>query len=324
MTNIDERRPIPPQRRPTPSLFWPVVLIVGGILILLGNLGYLPEPSWNLLWRLWPVLLIAMGIDVLVGRRSTAGAILSGILIFILIGGAVLLVFFARQIPMIAEMARAPDLKWEHVEYTLDNLEQADVSIDWSSVPGSLSALDDSTNLIEGDIDYYGTLIFDVDMTNDSAQVRLDTLQDTPVFEVEGWATDREGYWDVALNPSVVFNLTLDAGSGKYTFDLSEFDLEALDLDGGSGEISLRLPEADSFEGYIEGGSGDITVMLPENVGLRVELDSGSGAFRTGERFVLVDGEPNDDSVWETENFGSADYKITLEIDQGSGDITIR
>jgi hypothetical protein len=78
-----------------PSFFWPLVLVGAGVLLLLSNLGFVPWESWNLVWRLWPLLLIGLGIELLIGRRSTLGAIVSGVLILCLIGGAIALVFFA-------------------------------------------------------------------------------------------------------------------------------------------------------------------------------------------------------------------------------------
>jgi hypothetical protein len=62
---------------------------------LLSNLGFVSWESWNLVWRLWPLLLIGLGVELLIGRRSTLGAIVSGLLILFLIGGAIAWVFFA-------------------------------------------------------------------------------------------------------------------------------------------------------------------------------------------------------------------------------------
>ncbi len=314
--------PHPPRRR-IPSLFWPIVLIVAGILFLLSNLGYLPEPSWNLLWRLWPVILIALGLDVLIGRRSIAGAIISGILIFLLIGGVVLAVFFARNIPLLANLASSPTLQQDFVSHPVDDIEQAVVSIDFAAQQGKLVALDDSPNLIEGDIDYYGDLIFDVTEVGEGAEVELDSIQSAPVFDIDLRNEPAVGMWDVALHPSVAYDLNLDGGSGGLTLDLSELTVTRFDLDQGSGAIVLSLPEQSTFFGEIDGGSGGVRIVVPETVGLRVILDGGSGAFRTDERFVLVSGDP-DDGIWETENYDDADYQIELDIDQGSGAISIR
>ncbi len=313
--------PRPPQRH-TPSLFWPIVLIVSGILLLLSNLGYLPEPSWNLLWRLWPVILIALGLDVLIGRRSVAGAIISGVLIFVLIGGVILAVFFARNIPLLADLARRPKIEHESISHPLDDIDTASVNIDFSSLRGRLTSLDDSPNLIEGEIDYHGSLIFDVTTDDERVMVDLDSVGTTTVFNFNFDEEDR-GVWDVGLHRDVAYDLNLDGGSGQLTLDLSELSITDFEFDQGSGSTELSLPERSSFSGKIDGGSGRLHIQLPDDVGLRVELDDGSGAFRTDARFVLVSGDPDNDSIWETEDYDNADYQIDLEIDQGSGSIVI-
>ena len=311
-------------RRPVPSLFWPIVLIASGVTLLLSNLGYLPTPSWNLLWRLWPILLIALGVDTLIGRRSVLGAILSGLLILLLIGSALLLVFFARNIPALAELARAPELHTETITYPLDDLEQATMRINWPSLDGSLGALDDSGELIAGDVATYGEIIFDVDVIGDQAAVRLDSVSAGPVFHLETFDTPPESQWEIWLNPDVALDLILDTGSGRYTFDLRELQVSDLNLNTGSGDVDLLLPTAGDLTGSIDGGSGDLDITLPPDVGLRIEIDNGSGSFRTDERFVLVEGQPDDNGIWETENYRTAETNIRLKVNQGSGDIRIR
>jgi energy-converting hydrogenase Eha subunit A len=78
------------------SVLWPTLLIAAGAVLLLTNLGYLPQISWDQLWRFWPVLLIAIGIDTLFSRRSLFGAIVGALLILALLGGVIYVLAFAR------------------------------------------------------------------------------------------------------------------------------------------------------------------------------------------------------------------------------------
>jgi hypothetical protein len=312
-----------PRRRP-PSLFWPLVLIGAGVILLLSNLGYLPWQLWNVLWRLWPLLLVALGIDLLIGRRSMAGAIVSALLILVLIGGVVAVVFFAQNIPALVELAQPVELRTEHVEYPLAGVERASVHIDWTSAPGYLSALRDSPNLIEGDVAYRGQLTFDVDVRGGRADVELDSRFSGPWFGPFDLGDPAKKRWDVRLSPNVPLDLTLDAGSGRCDFDLTGLQVRDLFLDNGSGAIDLALPSGSTFDARIDGGSGPLTIILPESVGAEVALDSGSGSFRPDERFRLVEGERRGDGVWETDNFRTVEHTILLEIDQGSGPISIR
>ena len=311
-----------PARRRSHSLFWPIALIGAGVLLLLSNMGLIPATGWAVLWRLWPIALIALGLDVLIGRRSVAGAIASGVIILLLVGFAIATVLFAEQIPLLVDLARAPVLQMQHVEHPIENVESADVTIDYTSLPGYLSALQDSGNLIEADVAYRGELAFNVNNINGRASVNLDSYQVGLTYRS---ASDSraDAVWDVKLAEEIPLDLTLDGGSGAIDLDLSALNVTQFELDAGSGRVHLALPESSSFRGTIDGGSGAITIVLPPFVGMRLELEAGSGSFNPGERLRLVSGEADDDSVWETEGYSSADYQIELSLDQGSGMITI-
>ena len=305
------------------SFFWPILLITGGVLLLLSNLGIVPWNTWNLLWRFWPLILVAVGIDVLIGHRSAAGAVISAFLILSLIAAAAGIVFFAEQIPVLSRYIQKSPWQTDHVEQSLDDYESATILIDWTSLHGNLEALKNTKNLIEGEITYQGDLIFDVHSQGSNADVRLDTRA-TETWFVPSFQVNPNESWDVFLTTEIPLDLTLDSGSGSCDFDLSDLWLEELFLDSGSGAINLILPEGQSYPVKIDSGSGSLTITIPDNAGLRVEIDSGSGSFNPGSRFDLVSGEKNDDGVWESKNYDSADYTLEMEIDQGSGSILFR
>jgi hypothetical protein len=286
-------------------------------------MGLIPSTGWAILWRFWPVALIALGIDVLIGRRSVAGAIASGVLLLALVGMAIGIAVFAEQIPFLVELARPAALKTEHVSYPLDGIERASVSIDWTSAPGYLSALDDSPNLLEADVAYRGEMAFEVQRSGSEADVTLDTyLQGIPYGNLS--FDDSESRWDIRLSPEVTLDLRLDASSGSASFDLSRLRLSHLRINGSSGAIDLTLPSTGSFHGDLDGGSGATLLRPTSDVGLRIVLDAGSGHFDPGDRLVLISGEPDGDGTWETPGFDRADNRITLNIDQGSGAIRVR
>ena len=84
--------PEPPSKRRQHSIVLPIILIILGILLLLSNLGYLPPGFWANAWRFWPVILILVGLEVLIGRRSAwaaAGTVI-GVVIVIVIVSAIL------------------------------------------------------------------------------------------------------------------------------------------------------------------------------------------------------------------------------------------
>ena len=309
------------------SFFWPFLLIGIGVVLLLANLGYLPWESWALLWRLWPLLLIALGIDALIGQRSLVGAIISGALVLVLIGGAVLVLLFAPDVPALDRLGGSGEWRIEQVEYPLNGMASASVRIDWSVVPGRLSSLSDSPNLIEGDISYRGNLVFDVEPHGERVEVELDSEPSglwplSPSAFPLGEQPERR--WDVRLSPEVPLELSLDVGAADCYFDLTGMEVTDLTIDGGSGRMELLLPATGSFDANIDGGSGTMGITLPDQIGAQLDLDSGSGAFDPGSRFQLVEGERTGNSIWETESFEASEHAVHLEIDQGSGSLSFR
>jgi hypothetical protein len=57
-------------------VFWPLLLMAVGVLVLLSNLGMLPFSPWEL-WQLWPLILVVIGLDILLeitlGRGRAGG-----------------------------------------------------------------------------------------------------------------------------------------------------------------------------------------------------------------------------------------------------------
>lgn len=304
------------------SVFWPLFFIGGGVLLLMSNLGYISWETWQVLWRLWPLVLVAIGIDIIFAGRSWIGSVISGLLILALLSGTVALAFSAPKIPFLEKLTQPEEWHTESIKYSLENVESATVTIDWTSIPGHLRALVDSPYLIAGDITYQGDLIFDIAMNNKEADVNVDSRFSGPWF-LPNFGSTPDAKWDIGLSQRVPLNLNLDSDSGRCNFDLSDLKISALYLDSGSGSIDLTLPSESTFHAFIDSGSGSIEIFVPDDVGVRVELESGSGSFRPGARFLLVQGDLNDDGVWETENFSSVENTITLEIDQGSGSIQI-
>ena len=320
-TPAPEVSPTPPRGPHSRSFFWPILLIGVGILLLLNNLGIVAWSTWNLLWRFWPLVLIAIGVDIIFGQRSTLGAILSALLVLAILAVIAGVTFFADQLPLISRYTEDTSWQTAHVEHALGDFEAAEVFIDFTSPPGSVYALEEDDFLIEGDLAYLGELIFEVKGHGSTADITLDSRY-TGTWT--SFQTIPHADWEIGLTPEIPLELSLDTGSGRCSFDLTELIIKNLFLDSGSGSIQLFLPEKQSFDFHLDSGSGSVQIDLPENTGLRVILDSGTGSFNPGSGFNLVSGERSGDGIWESENYDEADFVIEMTIDQGSGSITIK
>ncbi|HEY84653.1 MAG TPA: DUF4097 domain-containing protein [Chloroflexi bacterium] len=309
--------------RQRPSLFWPLFLITVGGILLLSNLGILPPNSLSLLWRFWPLILVIMGLDILLGRKSAIGSIITSLVAILLIGGALAFIFFAQGMPDMTKHIDLGNLQHETIRYPRQNVESADVFIDWPSSPANLYSLSDSNDLIEGDINYYGNLYFDTEKQGSHADIKLDSRIEQ-FFITTGSSNEQKESWTVGLHPRVALNLELDAGSGSGNYNLEDLKINTLTVDAGSGPMDIILPNSGQIRGFIDGGSGFINLTLPPQMEAKLIIDEGSGSFRPGSRFHQTGDRDRDTHIWLSDNFQDADNYIELSIDQSSGDIQIR
>jgi hypothetical protein len=265
--------------------------------------------------------LILLGLDLILGRRSAVGMVASALIALAFVVALIALLLLAPNIPALTAMTSVARLQTQNIQAPLDETSTANLRIDWSSGENSLGAAPaGSENLIEGRVTYSGELIFDVNSRDKHADITLDRRGSPGDFFAFNWG-DMD--WSLSLHPSVVYDLTLDAGSGAHDFNLRELQLSNLNLDGGSGSVHLALPPG-NYPGFFDGGSGSITISLPEGSAVRIDLEGGSGSFNPDASLELVSGDRDGDGTWETAGFGQAGQRITLEIDQGSGSINIQ
>ena len=302
-----------------PELFWPIILIGAGVIFLLANLGLIPSNPWPIIWNLWPVILIVIGLDILFGRRSLLGGLVGAALGVALIAGLIFLLIAQPNLPGLNVGFGNAQLQTRHLEAPLAGIEAANITLDYGSGDYRLYALSDSDKLIDGEVSYYGDLTFDVNASNNRANVRIDSHMSGVFF---GFMTPDER-WDIGLNTQPTYALDLNYGSGGGDADLSQLKISDGRIDGGSGHVNVRLPATGRFTLTADGGSGGLTFRVPGKMALRVEYERGSGGINPSSRLHLVRGEFNRDGVYETENFGSASNAITLIVNGGSGSINI-
>jgi hypothetical protein len=335
------------------SFFGPIVLIAIGLYFLLANLGYIPGSiNWWAALQLWPLALILLGINVIVRQApGPLGGFLSALvgLAAVAIFGYVM--FFSEDNALLNRFGIEPvnlaEAKSEQIEMPAAGIETADITIDLGMPRAELYALEDGSNLIEGNVSYLGDLIFDTSVTDNKATVHLDdnfSISGINFFNPSNWGSFDMDRWEIGLNPDVATDLTLDVGAGTASLDLRELTLTDLEIDGGAGSTEAWLPGGDynayfdvgagstklTLPGHgrqqieIDGGAGSLVLYLPPGVETRVEVDGGAGSFSLDQdRFRQISGDERDEGVWETAGYAADKDGLELIIDVSAGSVRI-
>jgi hypothetical protein len=194
--------------------------------------------------------------------------------------------------------------------------------------------------LVEGTVSYTDALIFDTTVSNGTASVNLDTKSSDFWDWFDASEADR---WQIGLNPRTPIDLEINAGAGAVDFDLAQLSLTDLDIDLGAGSTVMTLPDGEydlvlnagagstriafpengRIQAELDGGAGSFHLTIPEGMPARIEINSGVGGIDLPSDFTLVDGNPQDDGIWESPNYADAQDSVDIYIDVGVGGVTV-
>ena len=327
-------------RKPYRSFFWPVIIMGVGVIWLLVNMGILPSTNLWILLRLWPVLIILAGLDVLFARRlSFLGALLA----LLLLGGVIFILINGESL----NIEEKPEPMIETISVPLDGAETAHFELDLSTQKTTITALEDSSNLLEAEIGHYGRLDFRVT----GEEERWITLQQEGILSLPSLfpLDSEELVWDIGLSPNVPFDLKIDASTGDTEIDLSDILLSNFRFDGSTGANQILLPGSSAeYDVYIKGSTGGIDLVLPRDGDISVRVDGSTGritfdipegadvrveVLNGGTGNIILPGwiskvegaQDRDEGIYASDSGETADQRISITIeDIGTGNIVFK
>ena len=294
-------------------LFWPIILIGVGAILLPSNLGYIHGNPWTIIFQLWPVLLIALGLEILFGGSTGWRAVVSALLGLALVGGILWILVAQPAIPGLN--FNNSNLQTTTISEPLNGVESARADLSFGAGTNKIYALSDSTNLIEGQLKTYSAPNFSVSTSSDRATI---VLAPGPLSIPMVIPFTSEETWNVGLNSFVTYQLNLNAGVGQSNIDLSKLHISGGELNGGVGTSDLYLAGHSKYRLIINGGVGTIKIYVPSGLAVRAEVNGGLGSFNR-----LPNMEEVGKNVYETPGFSTAENAVTLIIDGGVGSISM-
>ncbi|MEL7590753.1 MAG: DUF5668 domain-containing protein [Anaerolineaceae bacterium] len=247
------------------GLAWSLVILGLGVLLLLGNLGYLAVRALPLLSKIWPILLVAIGIDIAFGRQRGGWRWVLHAGVGILAVG--LIFWLALAFPV------AVGTHTVNFEQPLDEAQA--VRIDFDLIVGKLALTNgvDNDQLLFGSavLPRYGSLRSDyTEPVNGKSILRLGIESGNQPL-----AGDQTAYaFDFKVNPRIPVDVRTKLVVGELQLYLRNTLTTNLETEVALGSQNLTIPCTDRLDVEIEQALGFVTVNIPRGCGVTIHLDN--------------------------------------------------
>lgn len=292
----------------TGTLFWGILLIVGGLLLLLDRMNLLLI-DFEGVWRLWPLILVLWGISILVPTLKFRQAIVACIAVAL----AVVAVAFARTF-------WGPDLRTTESKVTRqDFVEQMEGEVERAALKLNAGA---GSFVIDDITDH----LFAAEAHTSMGRYRVQRVtrlgKESITMEMSGGKKLRLGRIEnrvrMFLNTGPEWELEFDAGAAEIDFDLSPLKVRSLLVNSGASSIRIRLGSLlKETKVLVDAGASSVNIQIPHGVGCSLSVDAALSSKRF-EGFT-----EKEDGLYETEDYRSADRRIEVSIDAGVSSLKV-
>lgn len=263
------------------SIFWAVVLVTLGLLMLLRNLGWLRADVWGLIW---PILLIALGVWILWRALS----------------------------------ASAPDAVVEEVVIPLEGATRGEVRVHHGAGRLRVAGGAAEDKLLVGT--FGGGVRHHIRRVDEALQVTLELPHEGGLW-LPPWQWGPGGAldWNFSLNPNLPLTLRFETGVGEAFLDLTGLKVSDVEIRTGASTTTLLLPANAGYTCVrIEGGATSVNVRVPQGVAARIQAEAGlagiavdQGRFpRVGSFYQSPDYETATNRVEISAHMGAASLDV--------------
>jgi hypothetical protein len=234
-------------------LFWGVLVILLGIMLLLNTLGILTINAWQVFW---PVLLILAGGWLLLGP------------------------FFYKRNNVETQNVSLPlgqaSALYVKVKHGAGRLRMG------SSPIGSQDAVSGT---------FVGGVEYDSRMNGSELKVKLNAPADL-FWNIPPFGGFQGLSWDINLNRHIPLRLKIDSGASETNLDLTDLKITDLDIDTGASSTQLILPAAAGITRVkIHSGAASVQIKVPDGVAAHFEIQQGLAGINVDTSRFLNNGK---------------------------------
>ena len=298
------------------NLFWGFFFISFGSLYLVARYSNFVIDWWAI-WELWPILIILAGIAIIIKGTMFKPilAVLFGILLAFLAFG-----FFNDLFDVFENRSFHRDRWWRDYSENYYNMEYdeavKEVNLNINAGAGKFYIEKTTDNLIKGySKANIGEYDFVKNITDSVANITL-SMEDVTIAPFSGKFRNQ---FKLSLNENPTYNLDLDIGAAKSSFNLIPFKVKYLSLETGATDTKIKLGDKlDSVSVKIDMGAAALKIYIPETSGCRLKGD-----------MVLMSKDLRgfrkyNSDLYITENYDSAKSKIFIDLDGGVASLDVK
>lgn len=299
------------------GLFWGIVLVLLGGLLLAQNMGLLPV-NVNVWALFWPLVIIVIGARMLLrgqgGREwrdtrwdsgnTPAGSDASRT--------AEPGVTSVASGPATAAPVREP--RDEAVRLPLEGARRARVLVRHGAGELRIDANAAPDELLSGV--FAGGLDHRITRSGDELTVDLRPLMQNYPFE-----TGERLDWTMGLNPNIWLALDLEVGASRNLLNLRDLQVRELNLQTGASATQIDFPaRGGECRARVRSGAASVDMRIPENVSARIHV---GGALMSAnintQRFPQVGSHD-----YQSPDYEVAANKVDLDIETGMGSVSVQ
>ena len=302
-------------------IFWGLLFVTTGILILLNNLGSL-NIDLNDYWKFWPLVLIILGVSFLIGnvwiKSFLAG--ISGIILAV-----ALFSLFTASFDFVGNRFVVNDngINFDFDDSNYDtsyysepfsaNIKEAE--FEFEAGAGKFRMDDTTDQLFEANTrGYKNNYNLTTTSENGKSVVKFNMKEKKLVVN----SRRNTNKVLLKLNTSPVWNMKFKVGAAALDFDLSPYIIQNVLIDMGAASMRLKLGDkSDVTNLNIDAGVSSISIDVPDSAGCEINADV-SLSSKHFEDFQKVGG-----GLYKTSNFDSAKKKIYINVKTGISSITV-
>lgn len=290
------------------SFFWPLILIVIGLIALLVDLNVISADRLYRLADLWPLILIVIGLE-LIARRALHGFavdVATALILLIAAGAAVGYVSVGPAIPGGTQTFDTSDPIGNLTAATL----QVDVGAANMTVTGNSKL---GADLYRAHIEYSGPKP-SVTLDQSSGNLRITQQGGFAIFG------NRRFVIDLQINPAATWGIVLHSGAATDTFNLTSVKVGSIELSTGASREDITLgPPKGIVPVRMNGGALTVHVRRPSG--------TEASAHVTGGAVNLTADGHHEGGVgnlsWQTNGFANATDAYRIEVNGGASTVTV-